>query len=153
MSGDLLLVTMRLAHLLAAAAWVGGAIAYAVAGRPAPGTGARPFGWLVGLCVWALFLSGVALTVDRLTDVQTSPLYVALLASKVGAAIAMAVLAGTLAPSAVARLRARLDPAPARSPSGPIWLRRPYVVLGLGVVVYALGAVLAVSHARQLVGQ
>jgi putative copper export protein len=148
-SADLLLIVMRLAHLLAAAGWVGGAIAYAVAGRPAPGAGVRPFSWLAGLCTWILFLSGAALTADRLAGAPTGSLYVAVLALKVGLAIAMVLVAGALAPSAAARLRPRLAPSARRPRSGPLWLSRPYVVLGLGVAIYALGAVLAVTHARQ----
>jgi putative copper export protein len=147
MSGEILLVGMRLVHLLAAAAWVGGSIAYAVTGRPAPG-GRRSFSWLVGLCSWALFISGVALTVDRLTAVQTSPLYVGLLAAKVGLAVAMVLAAGALVPSTVARLRARLEPPGQRPPPG--WLSRPYLVLGLGLAVYAVGALLAVAHSREM---
>lgn len=143
MNVDLPLVGARAAHLLAAAAWVGGAIAYAVSGRPASGTAARPFAWLVRMCIWALVLSGAWLTADRLTGAAASPLYVGLLGLKVGLGVVMFVLAGALVPSRIARLR----PArPAPGPSRPVWLTPPYLVLALGVVVYLLGAMLAVLY-------
>ena len=148
-AGDLLLVLVRTAHLLAAAAWVGGSIVYAVSGRPAPGAGGRPFAWVVRLCTWALILSGAAMVVDRLAIAATSPFYLAGLALKVGLAIAMFGLAGSLVPSA-ARLR-RPGPPAAAAPSGrPAWLTTPYLILELGVLVYLLGAVLAVTYTRAL---
>jgi len=149
-SGELLLVGMRMFHLLAAAAWVGGALAYAVAGRPAPGTGRRPFGWLVRVCTWVLALSGAALAFDRLTGADAATSYVAVLALKTALALAMFALAGTLAPSALRRARAARAPGP---PKGPIWLSRPYLVLECGIAVYALGAVLAVNYAHGLAGR
>lgn len=143
MYADLALVGARAAHLLAAAAWVGGGIAYAVSGGPAPRSGNRPFWWLVRVCAWVLILSGAVLTVDRLTGAQAGPLYVALLGVKLGLGLAMFVLAGTLAPPVVAR---RGPAAPGGRPS----LRRPYLVLALGVAVYLLGATLAVLYTRGL---
>ncbi|HEY3079827.1 MAG TPA: hypothetical protein VGM69_07945 [Chloroflexota bacterium] len=149
--GDVLLVLVRATHLLAAAAWVGGAIAYAVSGRPAPGTGARPFSWIVRLCTWALMLSGAAMVVDRLVIAATSPFYLGGLGLKVGLAIAMFVLAGSLVPSAARpRLARRPTPPAARTPGRPAWLTTPYLILELGVVVYVLGAVLAVAYTRAL---
>jgi putative copper export protein len=155
-AGDVLLVLVRTAHLLAAASWVGGALAYAVSGRPAPGAGARPFAWIVRLCTWALILSGVVITVDRLAIAATSPLYLGGLALKVGLAIAMFLLAGSLAPSAAGRLRRALPrrpgsaPAAAEKTSRRLWLTTPYLILELGVAVYVLGAVLAVAYTRSL---
>jgi len=153
-AGDLLLVLVRTAHLLAAASWVGGTLAYAVSGRPAPGTGARPFAWIVRLCTWALILSGVVITVDRLAIAATSPLYLGGLALKVGLAIAMFLLAGSLAPSAAGRLRRALPrrpaPAAAEKTSRRLWLTTPYLILELGVAVYVIGAVLAVAYTRTL---
>jgi putative copper export protein len=149
--GDVLLVLVRSAHLLAAAAWVGGAIAYAVSGRPAPGAGTRPFGWIVRLCTWALILSGAAMVMDRLVVAATSPFYLGGLGLKVGLAIAMFGLAGSLVPSA-ARLRGARRPAPAAAqpPTRPVWLTTPYLILELGVAVYVLGAVLAIAYTRAL---
>lgn len=140
MNTDPFLVGARTAHMLAAAAWVGGAIAYAVSGRPAPGTGARPFAWLVRLCAWTLVFSGAWLTVDRLTGAAASPLYVGLLGLKVGLGVAMFVLVGALVPPRVARVRS------ATPPARPVWRRPPYLLLALGIAVYLVGATLAVLY-------
>ncbi len=140
--GDLLLVVVRVGHQLAAAAWVGGALVYALVGRPAPGTGARSFSWLVGICTWVLALSGGVMTVDRLVATQeASTLYVALLVLKVVLALAMFILAGTLVPSAVARLRLGQRPSLGQ---------RPFLVLYMGIGVYVVGALLAVTYTRAL---
>ena len=144
-AGDVLLVIVRVVHQLAAAAWVGGSIAYALTGRPAPGSGARPFSWIVNVSAWALVLSGGWITVDRLAIAETSPLYLIGLALKIALAIGMFVLAGALNPSALARVRRR-EP----RPDVPLWRTSPYLVLWLGVAVYALGALLAVAYTRAL---
>jgi cytochrome b subunit of formate dehydrogenase len=180
MTAEPLLVVARLAHTLAAATWVGGGIVYAVVGRPAPSAGARSFSWLAGLCGWVLLLSGGVLTFDRLSGTPLDGWYVALLALKLGVALAMFLVAGTLAPSAVVRLRQRRDgfvprsagdeehrswrpsalaavwtaegPPSARSDARPLarGLAAPYLVVYLGVAVYALGALLAVLYAQSL---
>jgi putative copper export protein len=144
-AGDVLLVVVRVVHQLAAAAWVGGSIAYALTGRPAPGAGARPFSWIVNVSAWALVLSGGWITVDRLAIAETSPLYLIGLALKIALAIGMFVLAGALNPSALARVRKR-EP----RPDVPLWRTSPYLVLWLGIAVYALGALLAVAYTRAL---
>jgi hypothetical protein len=149
MGEDLLLIGARAAHMLAAAAWVGGAIVYAVVGRPAAGTGKRSFSWLVGLCAWVLVLSGAVLTFDRLTGARASALYVLLLGVKVALALALFLLAGTLVPGRIAR--ARTAGAPATPPAGRWWLTRPFVVLWVGIAIYALGATLAVVYTRGLI--
>jgi hypothetical protein len=144
-AGDVLLVIVRLTHQLAAAAWVGGAIAFALTGRPTPGAGAASFGWLVKVCSWALILSGGWLTVDRLAIAETSPIYLVGLALKIALAIGMFVLAGAISPTALGRLRRRepLD-------GIPLWRTSPYLVLWLGIAVYALGSLLAVAYTRAL---
>ena len=144
MTADLLLVAARAAHLLAAAAWVGGGLVYALVGRPAPNGGARTFAWLVGVCAWALILSGAVLTLDRLADPGTSGWYVALLAAKLTLVVAMLLVASALLPRAVAR-----RPAAGR-PGRPTWLSAPYLVLWLGLSVYLTGALMAVTYARGL---
>ena len=137
-----MLAIVRVAHQLGAAAWVGGAIVYALVGRPAPGTGARSFAWLVSICTWVLALSGAVMTADRLTASQeASTLYVALLVLKVALALAMFIVAGTLVPSAVARLRVGQRPSLGQ---------RPFLVLYMGIGVYVVGALLAVTYTRAL---
>jgi putative copper export protein len=143
---ELLLICARAAHMLAAAAWVGGAIVYAIVGRPNLGTGKRSFPWLVGVCAWVLMLSGAVLTFDRLTGARASTLYALLLALKVGLALALFLLAGTLVPRRIVRARA-----PPTSEGGAWWLTTPFVILWVGVVIYALGASLAVVYTRDLI--
>lgn len=144
-AGDILLVVVRVVHQVAAAAWVGGSIAYAMTGRPAPAAGVRPFSWIVNVSAWALVLSGGWITVDRLAIAETSPLYLAGLALKIALAIGMFVLSGAINPSALARVLKR-EP----RPDVPIWRTSPYLVLWLGIAVYVLGAVLAVAYTRAL---
>jgi hypothetical protein len=143
---DGLVVLARLAHMLAAAAWVGGGIAYAVAGYPGPNTGTRSFGWLARVCGWTLLLSGGLLTVDRLTGAEASTLYALLLAAKLALALAAFTVAGSMLPRAVARRRAAGALAIAR----PLWLTTPYLVLWLGIGVYAVGALMVVVYTREL---
>lgn len=147
MSGDVLVVLARLAHMLAAAAWVGGGIVYATVGRPAPSAGARSFSWLARVCGWVLVLSGAVLTVDRLTGEPASAVYAGLLAAKLALAVAAFVLAGSMLPRALVRRRAggALLAAPPRG-----WLRSHMVVLWLGIGVYVLGAALSVLYTREL---
>lgn len=135
-SGEILLILVRAAHTLAAATWVGGAITFLVVGRPSAGSGLRSFAWLSAVCGWILVASGLAMTADRLTGVEVDLLYLALLAVKVGLAIAMFLAAGLLAPSALRRYGVA---APSRTQ-----FRTPYVILTLGIGVYVLGAVLSI---------
>src|SRR5688572_9968896 len=141
----MLLVIVRVVHQVAAAAWVGGSITYALTGRPAPGSGVRPFSWIVNVSAWALVLSGGWITVDRLAIAETSPLYLGGLALKIALAIGMFVLSGAINPSALARVRRR-EPLF----GVPLWRTPPYLVLWLGIAVYVLGALLAVAYTRAL---
>lgn len=153
MLADLLLIAVRAAHLLAAAAWVGGALAYAVGGPPASSTGRRAFSRLVGICIWVLIVSGAVLTVDRLANARASSLYVALLALKILLAIGMFLVARLLAPPASGR-RPSPAGAPTSSPASPagwrLWLTPPYLLLVMGVAVYAIGASLAIVYVRTI---
>lgn len=149
MLADLLLIAVRAAHLLAAAAWVGGALAYAVGGPPASGAGRRAFSRLVGICIWVLIVSGAILTVDRLANARASSLYVTLLALKILLAVGMFLIARLLAPPS-----SRRRPAPAGAPAPPtgwrLWLTPPYLLLVMGVAIYAIGAGLAIVYVRSI---
>ena len=97
---DLILVAIRWGHALAAVAWVGGGIFYLIVLRPAiqqarglPPETSRAIGvefrGLVGTAIAVLLLTGVILSVSRLTeDVVTSP-YMAVLVVKIGLALYM----------------------------------------------------------------
>ena len=98
------------------------------------------------MCGWTLLLSGGLLTVDRLTGAEASALYAMLLAAKLALALAAFAVAGSMLPRAVARRRASGALAIAR----PLWLTTPYLVLWLGIGVYAVGALMAVVYTREL---
>ncbi len=97
---DLILVAIRWGHALAAVAWVGGGIFYLIVLKPAiqqarglPPETSRAIGvefrGLVGTAIAVLLLTGVILSVSRLTeDVVTSP-YMAVLVVKIGLALYM----------------------------------------------------------------
>src|SRR5258708_19689181 len=84
---------VRTAHLLAAAAWVGGSILYLVAvlpalrsGGAAPGVSAQIaalFRRMVNICVGVLLLSGAYLTFDRLTSTPLGWPYLSVLGFKI----------------------------------------------------------------------
>lgn len=97
---DLILLAIRWGHALSAVAWVGGGIFYLMVLRPAirqaqglPAETSRAIGvefrGLVSTAIAVLLLTGVILSVSRLTeDVVTSP-YVAVLVIKIVLALYM----------------------------------------------------------------
>lgn len=135
-------VLMRAAHTLAGGVWIGGSIVYLVVitpalrlGKAAPEVAAQMgdrFRRLVNVCVVALLVSGVYLMFDRLTAATVGVAYVVTLIVKVGLALAMFALAA-------------LQAQEARRPAyrrGRLWRLAPRLILGLGVVVFLLGALL-----------
>lgn len=96
---DWILVGIRWAHALAAVAWVGGSIFFLLVLRPA--LKRSDSGWvvvrlvgpefrsLVNTAIAVLVLSGVVLSVSRLTSTATSLPYVIVLAVKVAVALYM----------------------------------------------------------------
>lgn len=103
-AGDVFLLVVRWLHLVSAAAWVGGSLFYLVVLRPAlrrapeataglNATTAIEFRALVDTCIFVLLVTGVILTVNRLTaDVAGVP-YVVTLGVKVALSAWMFVLA------------------------------------------------------------
>ena len=80
---------------MAAVAWVGGGIFYWVVVRPATGNGASAtsrsgfgprFRRLIILAMWTLIISGVVLTLDRLSAETATPTYFAVLMLKIAVA-------------------------------------------------------------------
>jgi putative copper export protein len=132
---------MRAAHMIAAAAWVGGSIMYLLAVLPAlPGAGpaaaaqiAALFKHIVNICMGVLLLSGAYLTADRLTQTTLGLPYIIALALKISAATCMFILAIYLGQSNLRRLAKQTT-----------WLSKaaPQLVLALGIVVFILGALL-----------
>ncbi len=134
---------MRVAHLLAAAAWVGGSIFYQLVlapalrmAGPAPALAARVaalFRRMVSACIGVLLLSGAFLTFDRLTQTTLGWPYLVVLGIKVAAALVMFALAAYMAQSNIRRLAKR---------STRLSQAAPQLLLALGIFVFLLGALL-----------
>jgi len=134
---------MRAAHILAAAAWVGGSIFYLAVALPAlrnggsaPGVAgqiAALFKRVVNICMGVLLLSGAYLTFDRLTTTSLGWPYLVVLVLKITAALTLFVLAIYLGQSNIrwlAKRTTRLSKA------------APQLMLALGILVFLLGALL-----------
>lgn len=136
-------VVMRSAHLVAAAAWLGGSIFYLLVllpslrlGGPAPGVAkhaAALFRRLVNVCMGVLLVTGVYLIFDRLTSVAVGAAYLVTLGLKIVVALALFALALYQAQEGVVRLR---------SGRGSLWKVAPRLILALGLLAFLLGALL-----------
>ena len=134
---------VRAAHILAAAAWVGGSILYLVAilpalrsSGPAPAVAAQIaalFRRMVNVCIGVLLLTGAYLMFDRLTQTALGWPYLVVLGLKIAAAIAMYVLAIYLGQSNIRRLAKR---------STRLSRATPQLMLALGIIVIIMGALL-----------
>ncbi len=134
---------VRSAHLLAAAAWVGGNIMYLVvvipalrSGGPAPGVAAQVaalFRRMVNICMGVLLLTGAYLMFDRLTQTTLGWPYLVVLGLKIIAALAMFMLAMYLGQSNIRKLAKR---------STRLSKAAPQLMLALGILVFILGALL-----------
>lgn len=133
----------RVAHTLAAAAWIGGSLMYLAVilpalrkGGSAPGVAAQIaalFKQMVNICVGVLLLSGAYLTFDRLTQTTLGTPYITVLCVKIAVALAMFVLAIYLGQSNIRRLAKR---------STRLSRTAPQLMLALGILVFVLGALL-----------
>jgi uncharacterized membrane protein len=134
---------VRAAHIIAAAAWVGGSILYMVAiipalrsAGPAPAVAAQIaalFRRMVNICIGVLLLSGAYLMFDRLTQTMLGWPYLVVLGLKIAIAIGMFVLAIYIGQSNVRRLAKR---------STRLSKAAPQLMLALGIIVFILGALL-----------
>src|SRR5437764_9185038 len=134
---------VRAAHILAAAAWVGGSIFYLVVALPAlRSSGPTPavaaqiaalFRRMVNICIGVLLLTGAYLMFDRLTQTNLGWPYLIVLGLKIAAAISMFVLALYLGQSNIRRLAKR---------STRLSKVAPQLLLALGIIVFLLGAIL-----------
>lgn len=143
---------MRTIHVLAGGVWVGGSIMYLVVitpalrlGKSAPEVAAligTLFRRLVNVCIGALIVSGMYLTFDRLSVSVVGGAYIAVLAVKVAAALAMFLLAIYQAQEArrLAKYRGRM------------WHVAPRLILALGILTFLLGAVLTGIFELNLAG-
>jgi putative copper export protein len=133
---------MRTAHMLAGGVWIGGSIVYLVVitpalrlGKATPEVSARMGGLfrrLVNVCIVTLLLTGVYLTFDRLSATTVGAAYLVTLGVKIALALVMFTLAALLAQEARRPARRR----------GRLWREAPRAILGLGIVVFLLGATL-----------
>ena len=134
---------VRTAHLLAAAAWVGGSIVYLVVILPAlrmKGAGpeiytqiAALFRSMVNICVGVLLLSGAYLMFDRLTTTSLGWPYLTILGIKIITALGMFILAIYLGQSNIRQLAKR---------TSRFSRSAPQLMLALGILVFLLGALL-----------
>ncbi|GER82788.1 MAG: hypothetical protein IMW90_08755 [Thermogemmatispora sp.] len=145
-----LLLIMRVIHTLAAATWVGGSAMYLLVVQPALRLAPAPelaakiaarFRRLVNGCVGLLLVSGAFLTVDRLTETSLGWPYLLTLSVKIALALALFALAFYLGQSAIRRLARR---------SSRFAQVAPRLMLALGVVVFALGALLNILFEASL---
>lgn len=136
-------VFVRVAHTIAAAAWVGGSIMYLLVVLPALRLGgvapvvasnvANLFKRMVNICIGVLLLSGAYLTFDRLTQTTLGLPYLVVLVVKIAGAIALFVLALYIGQSNIRRLAKRTT---------RLSKVAPQLMLALGILVFILGAVL-----------
>jgi len=137
---------LRLAHAIAAVLWLGGGAYYMLALRPAlrnaePSVQAagreaqREFGEWASVATLILIVTGVVLTVDRLTDGQGSTGYVILLAIKIVAALTAFGLTGMF----IGRSRRRRGADKSK-------LNRTWLVLALGTVAFVIGVTLSAVY-------
>ena len=134
---------VRTAHLLAAAACVGGSIVYIVVilpalriGGAAPGIYtqiATLFRSMVNICMGVLLLSGAYLMFDRLTTTSLGWPYLTVLGIKIITALGMFVLAIYLGQSNIRKLAKRTT---------RFSKVAPQLMLALGILVFLLGALL-----------
>lgn len=145
---DALLGLLRLAHALAAALWVGGALIYVLAGRAGPAAegeaetfgspprdgpvdtaarGSTFFRGMLGGGVAVFVLSGTVLAFQRLSSAPLPPLYLGLLAIKIGLGGLMFLLARQMGSNAARPLAG----------VGPAWQ-----LAVLGIVIYGLAIAL-----------
>ena len=100
---DVFLLVVRWLHLVSAAAWVGGSLFYLVVLRPALRRSQEPPSWvtatssefraLVDSCIFVLLVTGIILTVNRLTPGVVGVSYVLTLGIKIALSVWMFVLA------------------------------------------------------------
>ncbi len=139
-------VVILWAHAMAAVAWVGGSLFYAVVLDPALSqVGRTPerlsllaamgieFREVVRLSILVFVVTGAILAVTRLGQPHLSTSYVVVLGAKVVLSLWMFWLAGRVGKRREAGDRGLLS---------AWWLRPQYLILELGVVVYLLSIVL-----------
>lgn len=134
---------MRATHILAGTAWVGGSIMYLVVVLPALRLSGAPtqvgaaiathFKRLTNLCIGVLLLTGGFLVFARLTTTTLGWPYLLVLLLKLLAALAMFALAFYMGESRVRKLAKQTT---------RFSQLAPRLMVALGILVFALGALL-----------
>lgn len=148
-AGEGFLLFLRLAHAFAAAVWLGGGVYYLVAVRPALRDSTQPprefvaaaqslYGEWARTMTMVMIVTGVIMTVDRLSSVGGGLPYAVALAVKIVAALAAFRMAGVRIGRGARRGRS------ARR-SRPEW------ILGCGALAFGIGVVLASIYGQGLV--
>lgn len=148
---DIILLVIRWAHALAAVTWIGGSLFMLLAARPAlrsvAGSGpvgralATEFRPVVATAIGVLIITGVILSVQRLTSDAAGPAYTALLVAKIALAVYAFVIAWRLP-----RRRA------ARAGRLGATLGGPAALIIAGVIVIGLADALGWLFERGLAG-
>jgi uncharacterized membrane protein len=144
------------AHAMAAVAWVGGSLFYAIALTPAIeqlgptperlsllGVASREFREVVRLAIVVFVVTGVVLAFTRLGQPRISTAYVVVLAVKVVLSLWMFWLAGRVGRGARAADESG-------KPVAAWWLRPQYLILELGALVYLLSLALRLLYEQSL---
>ena len=148
---DAILLVIRWAHALAAVTWIGGSLFMLLAGRPALRSVspdglvgralAAEFRPIVVTAIAVLIVTGVMLTVDRLTSEAAGIAYTGVLVAKIALAVYAFAVAWMLP-----RRRGNATSGIGRALSGPVALTIA------GVIVIGLADVLAWLFERGLIG-
>ena len=156
------MVAMRWLHILAAAAWVGGSIFFFAVLRPAlRGSSGGPllarlagqeFRQMVDVAIWVLLVSGVIISVDRLTSGHSTPTYGVVLALKIAFSLWMFGLVWF-------RRRSSSTMPPEEAARNPTLLSRvasvltpTNLILALGILVLLLAEVLGYLFEQSMAG-
>ena len=148
---DIILLIIRWAHALAAVVWIGGSLFLLLAGRPALRSAdanglvgralAVEFRPIVATAIAVLIVSGVILTVDRLTSEAAGIAYAVVLVAKIALAVYAFGIAWLL---------------PRRREQRPGGIRTalfgPVALTIIGVIVIGLADVLTWLFERGLIG-
>lgn len=145
--GDLFFAVVAWVHGIAATAWVGGSIVFALVLRPAsridPEAMRRVIGpitavyrEIVDIAVITILISGILLTLDRLTSHRADAVYVSVLAVKIALALGMFYLVWVLRKSPPGS-------GPRTGIAGKLsWLLGYNAIVALGLIVFFLADLL-----------
>jgi uncharacterized membrane protein len=160
--GEAFRLILRWAHVVAAIAWIGGAIFYLAVLRPALRSAppdnrpafdaaiARYFREVIQVGILVLLLSGVVLTVDRLSSGFAGPTYAAVLAVKIALSSITFWLAWEIARRGRRATSSSSDRKTESEASLALWLRPPRLILALGLIVVLLGLLLGTIYETAL---